>query len=404
MWQMIAGPNISCAECKHSIQPGRLCLSELPEEIPSGVERRQVRNYCVGCPQCWSQGKHACYLRQLERGRNIAETPRSLPCVNCGNRIGGHQQASVDRYYEWPSETAEGQTTNPRQLPAGSTGAASAAIAAGGATTLIRGVPEGGFTDLSSSLQQKFAQAGLGAERGTRSLAEAQSFYEDSIPTPVQNLGEDAVREFTDGKHASHIQSVHNAPHLAAENANIVWEDGGANVARGASDMSQSNLTGVHLSNGFQAGGIVFRDCLEAGTMSSVFGGLLEAPVATIENYLHYQRGRKTGEEAVKDAAKAIGTRAAISGGVGMSITAAVSLLKAGTIIATIAPILMPVGLGLYAYAALKRLNRAAEYDIPPGMVEAATYFCSPRCHERFAYATGYSALMRWEGKRSQHA
>ena len=34
MWQMIAEPGLRCAECRHTIQPGRLCLSELPEETP----------------------------------------------------------------------------------------------------------------------------------------------------------------------------------------------------------------------------------------------------------------------------------------------------------------------------------------------------------------------------------
>ena len=39
MWAMIAEPGLRCAECGHTIQPGRLCLSELPEEAPGGVSR-----------------------------------------------------------------------------------------------------------------------------------------------------------------------------------------------------------------------------------------------------------------------------------------------------------------------------------------------------------------------------
>ena len=75
MWQMIAEPGLRCSECRHTIQPGRLCLSELPEETPLGVSRSDFRNYCIGCPQCWAQGKHACYVRFLDSGKNVGKTP-----------------------------------------------------------------------------------------------------------------------------------------------------------------------------------------------------------------------------------------------------------------------------------------------------------------------------------------
>ena len=57
MWPMIAEPDLRCAECRHTIQPGRLCLSELPEETPASVSRSDFNNYCIGCPECWAQGK-----------------------------------------------------------------------------------------------------------------------------------------------------------------------------------------------------------------------------------------------------------------------------------------------------------------------------------------------------------
>ena len=37
MWPMIAESGLRCSECRHTIQLGRLCLSELPEELPTGV-------------------------------------------------------------------------------------------------------------------------------------------------------------------------------------------------------------------------------------------------------------------------------------------------------------------------------------------------------------------------------
>ena len=83
MWAMIAEPGLRCAECRHTIQPGRLCLSELLEEMPPGVSRGDFRNYCIGCPQCWGLGKHACYVRHLDGRRGIiaaASDTRGLPC------------------------------------------------------------------------------------------------------------------------------------------------------------------------------------------------------------------------------------------------------------------------------------------------------------------------------------
>ncbi len=79
MWPMIAEPGLCCAECKHAIQPGRLCLSELPEETPDGVSRCDFDNYCIGCPQCWAQGKYACYVRHLDSGANTGNPPVACP-------------------------------------------------------------------------------------------------------------------------------------------------------------------------------------------------------------------------------------------------------------------------------------------------------------------------------------
>lgn len=390
MWQMIAEPGLRCSECRHTIQPGRLCLSELPEETPAGVSRSDFHNYCIGCPQCWAQGKHACYVRFLDGGRSVGKTPRSLPCARCGRRIGAGEKAGVDVYYEWPEGT-EGRTLTVSSL-------IGTATAAAGIDTLIRGVPDGSFANLSEALQSKFTAAGLGGGRGLRSAAEAQSFYQESIPSSVRNLGEDTVRRFLDGKDASHIQSAHNAPHLAASNDNIIWESSGLNRARGPADMTGAEQLRAGAANAFDATQVVLRDCIESAAMAGLFAGLLEAPVAAIENYIHYQKGRKTGEQAVIDAAKSIAVRAGTAVVVGFAVTGAVALLGAGPLLVTIAPILIPVGLALYGLDALKRIMNALADGLP--LHQVGTYFCSPRCHTKFAYETGHSALLRWEANR----
>ncbi|MXX14270.1 MAG: hypothetical protein F4Z86_12630 [Gemmatimonadetes bacterium] len=244
-------------------------------------------------------------------------------------------------------------------------------------------------------------------------MAEAQSFYHDSIPYRVRNYGEDGVREFLQNKHASHIQSVHNAPHLAKDSRNILWENSRENLARGDENMTywdqfkartHNNFDAARIeikewtTNAFDASNIVFRDCLSSAATTALYAGLLEAPITAIENYIHYQKGRKTGEEAIKDAAVSIAKRAATGFVVGFAVTGAVALLGAGPLLVTIAPILMPVGIALYGYSALKRIRKALADGLPLNQVE--TYFCSPRCHTMFAYETGKSALMRWEANR----
>ncbi len=208
MWPMIADPDLRCAECRHAIQPGRLCLSELPEETPSGVSRSDFNNYCIGCPGCWAQGKHACYLRHLDSNGKTANTRRSLPCARCGRRIGAGERATVELYYEWPEALEDSKS------PINKWSAVGGVTAAASLDTWVRGVPDGTFDHLSQQLQQKFKDAGLSGEYGARTLAEAQSFYKDSIPYPVRNLGENAVRSFVDGKEASHIIPKADEPHL----------------------------------------------------------------------------------------------------------------------------------------------------------------------------------------------
>ncbi len=394
MWQMIAEPNLRCDECRHVIQPGRLCLSELPEETPRSVWRGDFRNWCIGCPQCWSQGKHACYVRHLDSGGSVGKTPRSLPCARCGRRIGTGEKAGVDVYYEWPEGTEEGNGHVVRGLTLAD--GSGAALTAAGANVLIRGVPDGSWESLRDSLQRKFASGG----RVSRTASEAQAFYQDSIPYQVRNLGEGAVWRFVDGKDASHVQSVNNAPHLAADNSNIIWEASDINRLRGAENMTGGEQLQAQASNAVITNRIMFRDCLQTAGITALYAGLLEAPVSAIENYLHYRRGRKTGGEAVKEAAIAITQRAATGAAVGFTVTLAVAVIPgAAPILATIAPVLLPVGLVLlYAYNALKRIMNAYAHDLP--LHRVGTYFCSPRCHTKFAYETGHSALLRWEANR----
>ena len=63
------------------------------------------------------------------------------------------------------------------------------------------------------------------------------------LPGELEHYGTAAVDGFLKGgdalgKHWSHIESRFNSPHLAADAANGIWEDGSVNISRGSSDMS----------------------------------------------------------------------------------------------------------------------------------------------------------------------
>ena len=154
----------------------------------------------------------------------------------------------------------------------------------------------------------------------------------------------------------------------------------------------------THATNAFEASRIILRDCLTSAGTTALYAALMEAPVTALENYVHYRKGRKTGEEALSDAAKDIKNRAIAGGIIGFTVTAAIALSGAGPLLITLGPIMRPIGITLYAYSALKRISSAMQEDIP--LQRVAVYYCSPRCHTAFAYENGRSALMRWDQDR----
>jgi hypothetical protein len=71
----------------------------------------------------------------------------------------------------------------------------------------------------------------------------AASDLVSKLPGDLEHYGTAAVDTFLRGgdplgKHWSHRQSQHHAPHLAAEASNGLWEDGTLNLARGARTMT----------------------------------------------------------------------------------------------------------------------------------------------------------------------
>ena len=105
---------------------------------------------------------------------------------------------------------------------------------------------------------------------GTRSTAEAQALYQESVPSFVRNCGEESVSRFLKGKDASHIQSVHNSPDLATDTGNSIWEKLSWNRARGSADMTGYEQFTAQASNAFDAATIAMREYATAAGTSAL--------------------------------------------------------------------------------------------------------------------------------------
>ena len=211
------------------------------------------------------------------------------------------------------------------------------------------------YADLTSSLQTKFKTAGLGGERGVRTAAEAQSFYESSVPDSVRVRGEDAVREWLAGKDASHIESFENAPELVKSDSNFLWENASANRARGAEDMTGLEQIQINLSGGFES---FVATAAEIVPQATLYAAAIEGSISIAENSIYVYRGHKDVSTALRDIAQNT-AKSAVIGLVAGTAIAGASTLGAAPVIAAAAPVLGVVGGALLVYSASKRIHTA---------------------------------------------
>ena len=239
---------------------------------------------------------------------------------------------------------------------AGARAQAAASAAWGAFVTLQEAVPS--FNDLSPTLKAKFAVAGM---RGAwRPVDVASEFYRAGIPFPVRNLGEETVFAFVDGKHASHIEAVANAPGRMMDAANIVWEAARDNLARGAADMTPLELAKANALNALHATGIVMAEALQTAAVAGCIGMALEGVVSMTENLIYVYKDEMTlqqgGKRVWKDMLKK--GKAAAIGGAGMTVVVA---LGAGPALTTAAPVLVTVGGVVYIVSAYNRIKTALD-------------------------------------------
>ena len=380
MWNVVAEEDIHCTECFHEIKSGTVCLSQMPKTMPEHFNRRKYENFCIECAKCTLKEKPPCYIRALARRYSHEEkATEEIGCSYCGETIPKGTRTTVQKFYAWP-DTASDSKNTPSCGGGADTGHKSAGVAVGGAAKRAR---SGSRNNLSPEMQRQFRTRGLGRGLRSRSSGEAQLLYETNIPSAIRIQGEDAVRGFLKGKDVSHIRPVSKFPDLAKEARNSVLEDAKKNRARGSRNMTLAEI-GAAKKAGHHAG---FKATGKAAAKGGIVSAVIEAPIAGMENFFHWRRGRKTGGQAAKAAAMST----AGAGVVGVGATAGAAAIAQGATLVGISPTLGPAGVPLAVAGGLllvgtsaHRLIKAAKRDLP--LDENRLFFCKDSdCKTRFA-------------------
>ena len=379
MWKVLAEEDMPCTECKHGIGAGTKCLSQMPTEMPEHFRRAKYENFCIKCPECDDVAIEPCYSRYLanwhtgnERER-VKVTTEEASCSRCDQAIPERTWVVVQKVYTWPELEDETVTDQPAGGFGRGAGTAGSAVAG-----TARRTHSGAWHNLSPATQRLFRTRGLGRELGLRSPSMAQRFYERSIPEAIRRQGESAVLRFIGGKDASHIRSVSKMPGWAKRPSNAVWEFAKKNRSRGSKNMSSADLAAAKSV----AHNSAIKATAKGAARGGIFSALIEAPIASLENYLHWKRGRKSGRQAATDAAKST----AGAGAVGVAATAATAALPA--MAPAVAVSLAAAGVGLMVGSTAHRLYRAARHEMP--LDEYCLIFCSRSCRIEYARYVTY--------------
>lgn len=377
MWRVISEEKLTCTECYHFIPSGEECLSQMPENMPDNVRRRNCENFCISCAKCNSnKDRPPCYVRRLNHWY-VHKTPVEKPvsCVHCDETIPEGKRAFVQKFYAWPD--FPGETVSDVDGISAGEGVLGISLAA-------KKPSVGDWRNLSPDVQSRLKNAGLGNGRGgARTAAEAERFYKSSIPSHVRNAGDPGVRDFTSGQDASHIKSVYNSPSQAKDSGNILWESAPENRARGSRNMSTREVGAAKLQSGLRGAKIGGREALKRGFRGGVIAGVVELPIASAENFLHWRRARKSGNQAMKDTANATVVTAGVAGAVGAAYLIPISL---GPLAAPVAVLGGTLWIGKTIY----RLANAAKIDTC--LDELNVFFCNERiCRSEFARAATHT-------------
>ena len=394
MWQVVAGEDLKCNECRHEIPAEAWCISQMPPVLPDGFLRRKFENFCIDCKDCDTteptpdDDLHSCYERALDHWYTPgARTSVSEICAGCGDEIPEKTWALVQKFYVWPDPEGEAEASSADASDR------FGGISSGVITGFAPGERPAHWSNLSAKTRWRFRTGGLSRGLGNRSPRMAQRVYEREVPRIIRNLGEPAVRAYLKGKHFSHRISVRNASASAKAPSNVVLENGSANLARGSRNMSSAGLAAAKKGQRISAVKVAGKSVVRGSVKAGAFAAATEAAVSIPENLLHYRRGRKTGGQAVKDTTKstagaaAIGVATAGAAKVAAMAGVGLSLGALGT------PVMIAGGL-VFAGTAIRRVHKAAKHDLP--LDELRVFICKDgSCTSAYAQEVAASESVR---------
>ena len=372
MWTVNAEEGMRCNECLHEIAEGSICLSQIPPVVPEGFHRRNYQNFCIACEGCNSNVEELredtppCFALWLDHWYTSREqAPATVDCGYCGAAINRGTITVAQEFFDWPPPEVDLNSER---------GGASASGSPAGVAIAGTGIPRpaGGWENLSRATQRRFKVGGLGRDLGSRSEAMAQRLY-DSVPKEVRNLGEEAVKRFLKGKDASHIRSVSNAPGRARQPGNVVWEKSSLNRARGGRNMIPTEVAKAKSAGRLSGLSTVGRSMASNAAKGGAIAALTEAPVSGVENFLHWKRGRKSGQQAVKDAAKDV-TLAGAVGATTAGVMTGACAMGVGLSLGPFGVPLMIAGGTILVGNGILRIAKAAQLDLP--LDEYLVFFC----------------------------
>ncbi len=385
MWHVTAEEDMKCSECRHVIPSGFICLSQMPVDMPENFRRAKYENFCISCRECNRKAAkdqqiiNPCYARALNHWYTAKKkTQQPTACAHCNQGIPEDAWGIVQKIYVWPESDTDTNTDTKAESTTGQ--------ATGITTTMVDRAAKSGagnWHNLSPEAQRMFQTRGLGRNLGSRTPTMAKRLYE-TVPQVVRDEGEGAVLQWLKPKHFSHIKSVANAPSQAKQPSNILFEDASKNMARGSRNMTASEVTatkGAMRSSAIKTG-------MKSVTKTALVAALIEAPIASTENYLHYKRGRKSGGQAVKDTTKSTavagGTAVVVSG----TAAGAVKVAALASVSLSLGPFGVPIAIGsgaLLVGATIHRIAKANKRDIP--LDEYFLFFCKKgNCKTMFAH------------------
>ena len=363
---------LTCAGCGHPIQEGQTRLSDVPENMPEGVELEAFRHFHLNCLQCPANA--TCYQRYASRQTAFAAQIKT-ECAGCGHSIAQGQNVFRDYHFVWNLGADSGDTGEVSGGVAGMRPPANGAVS---------------FSDLPNWLKRKFQVAGLSNGRGSRTLAEAEELFQQSVPRGIRNIGVKAIEKFLKGKDASHIESVANAPGKAKMLGNIKWEPHNRNLKRGSLSMNSGDKLRVHASNGADTARILGKNALGTAGRASLFGMLAELPLSLAEGAIRVAKGKRSKEEAARETAVNTAKAGAVAGVMAVALTGVVAL-GAGPALSAFSRVVVPLGVAMYGWSAFRRIKGVLEDPDP--LARKALYFhadCEEcggnhNCYEAFA-------------------